>query len=252
LKLNKAGGAASGVTLVDNSLYGTTQYGGDNGVGMVYSIPVTGGSPTVIASFNGNNGQLPLAGLIQIGSELFGTTLYGGAGYTGAEFSGMGTIFSLPVSGGSPTVLGTFNGSANRGPTSGVLVLVDNNLYGTSSIGAVNPGTVYSIPVSGGTPTILATFSGSNGWNLSGLTYGGNTLYGTTGGSGGNSYGTVFAVNLSPAPEPSTLAVLVAGGCGYVGLVLRRKRKRFRDRAKHVGSENSSCQTYFGRSLDRR
>ena len=63
----------------------------------------------MLASFNGSNGGYPGAGLTLIGSTLYGTTAVGGA-------NGDGTVFSVPVSGGSPTVLASFNGSNGAVP----------------------------------------------------------------------------------------------------------------------------------------
>ena len=70
--------------------------------GTVFSVPVTGGSPTVLASFDGSNGRYPAGGLTLSGNNLYGTTDYGGTIAGGM----CGVVFSVPVSGGSPTVLG--------------------------------------------------------------------------------------------------------------------------------------------------
>ena len=48
--------------------------GGANGDGTVFSVPLSGGSPTVLASFNGSNGEYPEAGLTLSGNTLYGTT----------------------------------------------------------------------------------------------------------------------------------------------------------------------------------
>ena len=150
---------------------------------------------TVLASFNGNNGETPQAGLTLIGNNLYGTTEFGGA-------NGDGTVFSLPVSGGSPTVLASFNGSNGANPYAG-LTVSGNTLYGTTTTGGANQygGTVFSVPLSGGSPTVLASFNGSNGWSpYAGLTLIGNTLYGTTttgGGYGGWNDGVVFSLPVS-------------------------------------------------------
>jgi uncharacterized repeat protein (TIGR03803 family) len=86
----------AGLTLFGNTLYGTTsdQAGGINfsstGDGEVFSVPITGGTPTVLASFNGANGDEPYGGLILSGNTLYGTTLGGGA-------NGDGVVFSLTV-----------------------------------------------------------------------------------------------------------------------------------------------------------
>ena len=64
-----------------------------DGDGTVFSVPLSGGSPTVLASFNGSNGQDPYAGLTLSGNTLYGTTVYGGRRNNGGD----GTVFSVPV-----------------------------------------------------------------------------------------------------------------------------------------------------------
>ncbi len=189
----------AGVTLIGDTLYGTTEVGGAYGYGEVFSVPVSGGSPTVLASFNGSNGKYPYAGLTLIGNSLYGTTELGGA-------YGYGEVFSVPVGGGGPTVLASFSLSPSSGnePYAGV-TLIGNSLYGTTAGGGTNnDGTVFSVPLSGGSPTLLASFNFSNGVApYAGLTLIGNTLYGTTGQGGnlslnsGRGDGTVFSVPLS-------------------------------------------------------
>jgi uncharacterized repeat protein (TIGR03803 family) len=46
----------AGLALVGNILFGTTYYGGANDDGVVFSVPLSGGSPTALASFNGSLG----------------------------------------------------------------------------------------------------------------------------------------------------------------------------------------------------
>ena len=50
----------AGLTLSGSTLYGTTVTAVRYGDGTVFSIPVSGGSPTVLASFNGSNGERSL------------------------------------------------------------------------------------------------------------------------------------------------------------------------------------------------
>ena len=65
---------------------------------------------TTLASFNGSNGSEPHAGLTLSGNTLYGTTMEGGnLSLNGG--AGDGTVFSVPLSGSSPTVLASFNGS---------------------------------------------------------------------------------------------------------------------------------------------
>jgi uncharacterized repeat protein (TIGR03803 family) len=72
---------------VNGTLYGTTQYGGANGQGTVFSI-TRSGKETVLHSFGGSgDGHFPVAGLMNSNGTLYGTTEKGGA------FNG--TIFAL-------------------------------------------------------------------------------------------------------------------------------------------------------------
>jgi uncharacterized repeat protein (TIGR03803 family) len=56
-----------------------TAFGGQYGEGAIFSIPVTGGTPTTLASFNGTDGEEPDGSLTLSGSTLYGMTVVGGA-----------------------------------------------------------------------------------------------------------------------------------------------------------------------------
>jgi uncharacterized repeat protein (TIGR03803 family) len=229
----------AGVILSGSTLYGTTFEGGANGWGEVFSVPTAGGTPTVLTSFTFNNGAYPTAGVILSGSTLYGTTS-NGAGPSG----GSGEVFSLPATGGSPTVLWTFTGNSNPGPgtssmdgaipVSGV-ALSGNTLYGTTeSGGTYNPydfsnntyyhGVVYSVPISGGSDTVLTSFNGSNGDSPQGgvtLSHDGGTLYGTTAYGGANDDGEVFSLPVGGG-TPTILASFNGsnGSNPYTDLIL--------------------------------
>ena len=134
--------------------------GMENGYGTVFSIPVTGGTPTTLLSFNGTNGGGPAGDLTLSadGSTLFGMTPNGGA-------NGDGTIFSIPAAGGTLTTLLSFNGVDGRNPY-GDLTLSGSTLYGMTEDGGANGyGNIFSVPVTGGTPTNLLSFNGTDGAN---------------------------------------------------------------------------------------
>ena len=194
-------GPCAGVTLSGGTLYGTTLlggnlFGGGNGAGAVFSLPVGGGSPTVLASFNDSNGNNPYCGLTLSGSTLYGTC--------DINSTVAGAVFSVPASGGSPTVLASLTGIGGQNPYAS-LTLSGGTLYGTTA-GYNNNGAVFSVPVNGGSPTLLASFNGSNGANpIGGLTLSGHTLYGTTRNGGAYGDGTVFSVPLSGG-SPTVLA----------------------------------------------
>jgi uncharacterized repeat protein (TIGR03803 family) len=196
-----------GLTLSGSTLYGSTADGGTNGDGEVFSLPVGGGTPTVLANFSGLNGDGPQGELILSGSTLYGTASSGGS------TSGDGEVFSLPVGGGTPTVLSSFNGTNGENPYVG-LTLSGSTLYGTAfGGGADGHGDVFSVPVGGGTLTDLADFNITNGANPESsllLSADGSTLYGTTADGGTNGNGVVFSVPTG-VPEPGCTGLMVTG-----------------------------------------
>ena len=188
------------MSLIGNTLYGITSYGGVHNAGTVFSVPITGGSPTVIANFDGKNGIDTYAGL-----TLNGTTLYGTGGKGGLY--GYGTVFSVPVTGGDITVLASFNGVNGKFPMGG-LTLHGNTLYGITVLGggAQELGTVFSVPTQGGKITVLASFNGTTeGRPCGDLALSGSTLYGTTSEGGIYHDGTVFSVPITGG-TPTVLA----------------------------------------------
>jgi uncharacterized repeat protein (TIGR03803 family) len=207
------------LTLIGSTLYGTTESGGANNDGIVFSVPAAGGTITTLGTFAGtSNGASPNGNLMLIGSTLYGVTGSGGA-------NNNGTVFSLPLAGGAITTLATFASASNgAGPTGNLTLSNDSTtFYGvTVQGGANNKGTVFSVPVAGGAITTLATFAGtSNGATPEDgliLSSDGSTLYGTTQSGGANNDGTVFAV---VAPEPGSATLLLAG---LLGMAWRRRR----------------------------
>jgi uncharacterized repeat protein (TIGR03803 family) len=161
-----------------STLYGMTEYGGAYSDGTIFSIPVTGGAPTTLLSFDGTNGSEPYGGLTLSadGSTLYGMTTFGGT-------DSAGTIFSIPVTGGTPTVLASFDGTNGGEPYGSLTLSTDGStLYGMTAFGGqYGEGAIFSIPVTGGTPTTLASFNGTDGEEPDGsLTLSGSTLYGMT------------------------------------------------------------------------
>lgn len=197
-----------------STLYGTTQSGPSSSQGQVYSLSTKGGSPVNLTSFNGTDGSEPSSPLV-ISSD--GTTLYGTT-FTGGPVND-GEVFSIPITGGTPSFVGYFNGSSGEDPQ-GALILSGNALYGVDGGGASGFGLVYSVPASGGTPIIAGSFTGTNGKDPSDLILSGKVLYGMTGSGGKYGQGTVFSINL-PEPAFVPLVVLVVLG------LARRPRRSF-------------------------
>ena len=98
-----------------------------------------------VASFNGNNGLAPNAGLLDVNGTLYGTTYNGGSG-------GNGTVFSLNPTTGALSTLASFTGSNGSFPFAGLLD-VNGTLYGTTEGGGSgNNGTVFSYGTNASVP----------------------------------------------------------------------------------------------------
>ncbi len=78
---------------VKGKLYGTTSVGGDANRGTVFSFDPNTGVEKALYSFqSGHDGNMPSAGLTDVGGTFYGTTLYGNAH---SDNGTNGTIFSL-------------------------------------------------------------------------------------------------------------------------------------------------------------
>ena len=189
----------AGLTLVGSKLYGTTEYGGSNGDGTVFSMNTDGSGTTVLHSFSGasTDGKNPVAGLTfvpLIGSYLFGTTAGGGA-------YGDGTLFMIDTVGNDFQIVHSFSGDGDD-PAAG-LTLVGDILYGTTEHGGSGDhGTVFSFDLVHSAYTVLHRFSGTDGANPeANLTLDGSRLFGTTYAGGAVGYGTVFSINTLNDPN---------------------------------------------------
>ncbi len=145
----------AGVTLDEKgNLYGSTDFGGASGYGMIYeltppSAPGGAWAETIIHSFPAgvSDGAVPFAGVvIDKTGALYGTCSAGG-------LTGLGTVYKLAppaTSGGqwSETVLYNFPTIATEGENpNGGLLLDGGILYGTTEYrgGQSNFGTVYEV-----------------------------------------------------------------------------------------------------------
>jgi uncharacterized repeat protein (TIGR03803 family) len=126
------------------------------------AIPARSQTFTTLASFDGTNGSLPYASLVQgLDGNLYGTTADNGSP------NNHGTVFSI-TSVGTLTELYSFCALANCAdgttPTTGLVLGTDGNFYGTTQFGGANCessttfgcGTVYKISPEGTLTTIYS------------------------------------------------------------------------------------------------
>ncbi|HEX4140817.1 MAG TPA: choice-of-anchor tandem repeat GloVer-containing protein, partial [Candidatus Methylacidiphilales bacterium] len=208
----------------NGDLFGTTYFGGTYGQGNVFEIVNTGAvaapsyasTPVTLVSFNGSNGNGPVALIADAKGDLFGTTAGGGANGDGTVFEivNTGTV-ATPSYASTPTTLVSFNGINGSGPTSGLIADANGDLFGaTGEGGAYGDGTVFEIvntgaaaaPSYASTPVTLVSFNGSNGNEPVGalIADANGDLFGTTVAGGAYGDGTVFEiVNTGAAAAPS-------------------------------------------------
>jgi len=184
----------------EGNLYGTTFQGGANNLGAVFEL-TSDGTETVLYSFGSQSGDgtYPAASLtMDKRGNLYGTTQHGGG--TTNCYQGCGTVFKLTRS-GQETVLHSFGVKPGDGiqPLAGLVLDDRGNLYGTTFLGgAVGIGTVFKLTPEGAERVLHSFSTDQDGdlptGNLMRDTVG--NLYGTTtsGGTDGNTAGTVFKV----------------------------------------------------------
>ena len=185
------------LTLLGNTLYGTTTFGGTLGKGTAFAINTDGTGFRRLHSFADQPN-----GVILSGKTLYGTTKGGTSGY--------GTVFKDNIDGTGFTTLYAFSNATDGAFPYGALILTNNILYGVTAgnlaIGSSQMGTIFALHTDGTGFHVLREFGvgpyvdGAN--PMAGLILSGSTLYGTTDRFGvpdpngiAQAAGTVFAVN---------------------------------------------------------
>lgn len=156
------------------------------------TVPLAHGQTLqLLHSFEGSDGAVPWAGLVQ-GSDgnFYGTTANGGTNQIG-----FGTVFKVTAT-GELTTLVSLTETNGSGPYSGVVQGIDGNLYGTSPHGGENDnGTIFTVTTNGALTTLFK-FNGSNGAGpRAGLCEGSDGyFYGSTGQGGTYGAGLIFRI----------------------------------------------------------
>lgn len=140
-----------GLILSGNTIYGTAQWGGQNGSGTVFSINTNGSGFTVLHSLAPGDasldGAIPAAGLTLWGKTLYGTASWGDGSIFAVNTDGTGFTnlhyFSALVESIGPQDYEYYTNSDGADPIC-QLVFHRDTLYGTASEGGSGEGTVFS------------------------------------------------------------------------------------------------------------
>ena len=176
----------------DGSFYGTTEYGGPGGSGIVFHI-TTDGDLTTVAS-------LPIGNPLEIAHPVAGVTLASDGSLWGTAADGgldnAGGVFRIPLPDTNPAILFECgSGDVALFPTRALTETSDGTLWGVA--GGTGPfGTVFRL--SGASrPELVHTFQGGLDGDLSKDLRAGTdgNLYGTTTNGGPDGLGTVFRID---------------------------------------------------------
>jgi len=184
------------------NIYGTTQDGGTDNIGVIYELTPAGGSwtETVLHFQSYSEGTYPEGGVIFDSSgNLYGVLHSGGQNQFGA-------VYELSPSGSNwteQTLYSFVQFISGINPVGGLLIDPSGNLYGTTSTGGSNDGggIVFEFtPASGGwTFNTIYNLSacGPCGPQDKLVMDAAGNLYGTTYGLGNEGYGSVFKLTPS-------------------------------------------------------
>ncbi|MFZ1074056.1 MAG: choice-of-anchor tandem repeat GloVer-containing protein [Verrucomicrobiia bacterium] len=186
------------LTIIGQTLYGTTQRGGTGGGGTIFGVNTSGAGFTNLYNFTSAKGYIPGDGLTLSGNTFYGTTSLGGSA------GGGGTVFAVSTNGTGYTNLYNFSlGGSSFGsePFAG-LVVSGNALFGATIYGGqFASGAIFTVATNGsGISDILSFSSTGNNVNSDGLfpyenlLLSGPVLYGTTENGGAYAAGTVFSL----------------------------------------------------------
>ncbi len=171
-------------------LYGTTNQGGLNNMGVIYEYNLLTSAQRILTTFNSTNGNGPLSGLLYYDNKFYGVTLYGGTDY--------GVLYEYDIVTSAHTVLHNFTTINGTAPVAEPIEY-NGKLYGTTKLGGDNnKGVIYEYNLALDAYTVLFNFDITHGSTPYGAVaeYNGN-LYGSTYDGGDNNYGVFYEYNLS-------------------------------------------------------
>jgi uncharacterized repeat protein (TIGR03803 family) len=238
-------------------LYGTTYYGGANGIGAVFELiqSSSGWTERIVYSFSGTDGEYPYGGLVFYKGNLYGTTGQGGT-------KNAGVVYKLVPSKGKwkETVVHNFGiGKDGTLPIGVVTFDAQGRMSGTTyEGGAYNLGTVYQLTPtnSGWTESSRYSFKGGN--NGANPFFGRlafdktGRIYGTTYQGGTSGLGTAFVLTHSKTGFSERILHSFTGDTDgsspYAGMVLGRDGNLYGDTTAGGGDTfcSSGCGTIFG------
>ncbi len=180
------------LTLFGTTLYGMTNSGGNNGLGIIFKINTNGTGFQKMLDFDGTNkGSYPNGSLTILDTTLYGMTSKGGA-------NNVGVIFQIYTNGNGYKKLLDFDGTNKGSNPMSSLTVWDSTLYGMAGGGGVNgDGVVFKVNIDGSGYRKLLDFDMSKGiYPYGSLVLSDTMLYGMPYSGGSHYYGTIFKISI--------------------------------------------------------
>jgi uncharacterized repeat protein (TIGR03803 family) len=205
----------------DGNAFGMAQNGGANSKGTVWELAKGSTTINALASFNTANGAFPFGPVtLDAHGNLFGAALDGGANF--------GTVWELAKGSSTINALASFDFTNGANPSGPVTFDANGNLFGTATNGGGGFGTVWELAKGSSSVQAIGSFDSTHTGAdpVDGVTFGpdGN-LYGTAQGGGPGLSGTVWEIQLSSVPEPSSLVLGLIGLALAGGTAVARSRR---------------------------
>ena len=221
---NLGANPSSNLILLNSTLYGTTESGGD-GHGNIFEINIDLTLCENLYSFNDViDGISPKGNIVSVHGDLYGTTPNGGTSYsTGTIYVYRMNNVRIPP---QYEKLYNFRGEEDGSKPTGITYASNNLIYGTTSDNngslTYKYGTIFSFGTVNYNLNTLYTFPNTYYYPKYGVTISndGNILYGTTS-QGIQTYGAIYEFKLNPQPticfgEGTKILCLVNGKQKYI------------------------------------
>ena len=176
----------------DGYLYGSTQFGGDSGLGNVFKISTNGAITNVYSFTGGTDDSVPTNALMQgADGNFYGVTQFGGT-------NAFGSVFQLTPAGAFNTVYSFTDGADGKQPNGPLAQGFDGSLYGTTKHNIFHGfpfyGDIFRVTTNGVFTTLYTLNMNDGQYPAAGMIQGSDGIfYGTAEfGSTDNNNGTVF------------------------------------------------------------
>jgi len=205
----------------DGKLYGMTNQGGANDVGVLFQYDPTTSTFTKKLDFNTSNGANPWGSIIQASDgNLYGTTNYGG-------LNGAGVLFKYDPATSTYAKMVDFNDTNGDYPQCSLMQASNGKLYGITTYGGKNrDGSLFEYNLGSNTYSKMIDLFYLNGYGSYGslVQASDGKLYGVTGGGAGYGYGVLFQydpVSITYIKKIDFSNILGSNGYGPVGSLIQ-------------------------------